>query len=80
MNHGRLTPIRPMAAGEAWRSYVDAEGTCWEVREMKSADYDRRAGTSLIFESIGAIRRVRNFPASWTTLSDAELEALSYQR
>jgi hypothetical protein len=80
MTHPRRSPGRPLHAGEAWRAFTDADGTLWEVRELRTPDYDRRASTSLIFESVGAIRRVRNFPARWMELSDAELAELSNGR
>jgi hypothetical protein len=44
---------------------------------MANPDYDRRGGTSLIFESTDIVRRVRNFPADWTELSDPALYELS---
>lgn len=37
---------------------------------------DRRSGRSLVFESDGAVRRVRNYPEEWHTLSDEELARL----
>ena len=76
MNY-RKSPERPIKVGERRRTFSAADGTFWDVREVKNPDYDRRGGSSLIFESVGAVRRVRNFPADWTTLSDAALDALS---
>lgn len=76
----RFSPGRPLNADGIWRAFTDADGITWEVREMRNADYDRRGGTSLIFESTGAIRRVRNFPARWMELSEADLAELSRQR
>lgn len=61
------------------RSFVDAEGAHWRVYEQTFADYDRRTGTSLIFNSDFAVRRVRNFPANWIELSDRELMELSWK-
>ena len=66
-----------MKAGEPRRTFTDTDGIHWDVRELK-ADYDRRTGASLIFESTHAIRRVRNYPADWHTLSEAELSTLSH--
>lgn len=37
-------------------------------------------GPYLIFESTHAVRRVRTIPPNWRTLSDADLEVLSWQR
>ena len=74
------SPSRPLHAGESWRAFTDGEGVTWEVRELKNPDYDRRGGSSLIFESAGAIRRVREFPARWMELSDIALAELSRRR
>jgi hypothetical protein len=57
------------------RSVLDAEGTFWLVCEVPY-ELDRRSGRSLVFESDGAVRRVRNYPESWNELSDAELARL----
>lgn len=61
------------------RTFVDTEGIRWQVTERPFADYDRRRGHSLIFSSDGAVRRVREFPADWFSLSDEELLALSWK-
>ena len=61
------------------RSFVDADGTRWQVTERPFADYDRRRGLSLIFSSDGAVRRVREYPADWHLLSDEELFVLSWK-
>jgi hypothetical protein len=61
------------------RSFVDADGVRWQVTERPFADYDRRRGLSLIFASDGAVRRVREYPPDWFSLSDAELIALSWK-
>jgi hypothetical protein len=52
------------------------DGEHWTVYERADGMLDRRASSSLIFESDGAVRRVRNYPADWRELPDAELEAL----
>lgn len=65
-------------AARAERSFIDSEGTRWRVYEQPFADYDRRSGMSLIFASEGAVRRVRNYPASRMDISDGELERLSW--
>ncbi len=59
------------------RFFADADGNPWEVRETKNPDYDRRGGYSLIFESPGLVRRVRNYPADWFELSVADLRDLN---
>jgi len=57
------------------RSVVDAAGTFWQVCEVEFA-LDRRTGRSLVFESDVSVRRVRNYPAAWHELPDAELARL----
>jgi hypothetical protein len=54
---------------------VDTAGTFWTVCEVAYA-LDRRSGRSLVFESDGAVRRVRSYPEEWHTLSDEELARL----
>ena len=61
------------------RSFVDTEGGRWRVFEQAFSDYDRRNGMSLIFSSDNAVRRVRDYPADWMDLSDAELSRLSWK-
>jgi hypothetical protein len=63
----------------AERTFVDTDGIHWRVFEQPFADYDRRRGMSLIFASEGAVRRVRDYPANWSAISDAELTALSWK-
>lgn len=50
----------------------------WRIYELGPASYDRRGGNTLVFESDGVIRRVRNYPADWRSLSIADLLALSW--
>ena len=59
------------------RRFVDAEHRPWTVREVTSSQYDRRGARDLIFASVDIVRRVRNYPTNWHTLSDKELCALS---
>ena len=61
------------------RSFVDSDGGRWRVFEQAFNDYDRRNGMSLIFSSENAVRRVRDYPADWMDLSDAELARLSWK-
>ena len=61
------------------RVFVDGDGVRWRVFEQAFSDYDRRRGLSLIFASDAAVRRVRDFPASWAALSDIELARLSWK-
>ena len=57
------------------RSVVDAAGTFWQVCEVEYA-LDRRTGRSLVFESDGSVRRVRQYPETWYDLADEELARL----
>ena len=61
------------------RVFVDADGARWRVYEQPFSTYDRRSGVSLIFANDAAVRRVREFPANWAELSDAELASLSWK-
>lgn len=61
------------------RSFTDDLGQTWLVTERSYSEYDRRSGSSLIFSSELAVRRVRNYPSEWFTLSDSELAALSWR-
>jgi hypothetical protein len=63
----------------ASRTFLDSEGTQWQVYEQSFGDYDRRTGMSLIFASEAAVRRVRDFPADWMQLSNDDLLALSWK-
>lgn len=61
------------------RSFTDDLGQTWLVSEQPFSDYDRRSGFSLIFSSELAVRRVRNYPSDWFTLSEPDLAALSWR-
>ena len=61
------------------RSFTDDLGQQWLVSEQPFSEYDRRTGLSLIFASELAVRRVRDYPSDWFTLSDADLAALSWR-
>jgi hypothetical protein len=61
------------------RSFTDDLGQTWLVSERPYSEYDRRSGFSLIFSSELAVRRVRDYPDDWFTLSDRELAALSWR-
>ena len=61
------------------RTFSDDLGQRWLVSERPFSEYDRRSGSSLIFSSELAVRRVRNYPSDWFTLSDADLAALSWR-
>ena len=61
------------------RSFTDELGQTWLVSERPFSEYDRRSGSSLIFANELAVRRVRDYPSDWFTLSDRELAALSWR-
>ena len=61
------------------RRFTDDLGQTWLVSERPFSEYDRRSGSSLIFASELAVRRVRDYPSDWFTLSDHELAALSWR-
>ena len=57
---------------------VVVEDVVWLVYELPPMPFDRRRSSSLVFESDGAVRRVRHFPENWRKLSDDALFALSW--
>ena len=61
------------------RTYTDDLGMTWHVTEQPFSEYDRRRGSSLIFSSELAVRRVRSYPSDWFTLSEVALAALSWR-
>lgn len=61
------------------RSFIDDLGQTWLVTEQPFSEYDRRSGCSLIFSSELAVRRVRDYPSDWDTLSEPALVALSWR-
>lgn len=73
-SHGSDTPV---AARE--RRVLGPDGREWRVREAPLPAFDRRKGYCLIFEAVGAARRVREYPHDWFTMPDAELYALSVE-
>lgn len=75
---GRRQGARNGGRTDGVRFFVDAEGVRWQVREQPFSEYDRRRGVSLIFTSDGAVRRVRDYPVDWFSLSEDELNALSW--
>jgi hypothetical protein len=58
--------------------HLTVDAVPWLVYEFPAMPFDRRSTPSLIFESETTVRRVRDFPANWRTLSDEELLALSW--
>lgn len=57
---------------------VTVDGVPWLVYELPAMPFDRRSSPSLVFESEHAVRRVRDFPNDWRSISDDELFALSW--
>ena len=76
---GRRQDARARDASEAVRVFDDVDGVRWHVHEQAFSEYDRRKGRSLIFSSDAAVRRVREYPVDWTSLTDAELAELSWK-
>jgi hypothetical protein len=76
---GRGHDVHARDATPAVRTFVDADGVSWRVHEQSFSEYDRRKGRSLIFSSDGAVRRVRDYPQEWMTLTDTELSDLSWK-
>ena len=74
----RVTSLTDSSAPRA-RTLLDSDGAQWRVFEQAFSDYDRRNGLSLIFASDSAVRRVRDYPASWFDLPDDELLVLSWR-
>lgn len=68
------------AQGLATCRTIETDDGQWRVYELESGPYDRRSGRSLIFESDGVLRRVRDYPEEWRGLSDAELMEVSWRR
>ena len=54
-------------------AFMDSEGRHWRVEERTTPI------RSLVFLAQDRVRRVRDYPADWPTLSPDELEALSWQ-
>jgi hypothetical protein len=57
---------------------LTADGEEWLVYELPPTAFDRRTSPSLVFESDVAVRRIRQYPPGWRSLSDNELFALSW--
>jgi hypothetical protein len=63
------------------RIFVDGNGVEWEVTEIDGADVPAARGERcLVFRSPAAVRRVWNYPTSWTGMSASELVNLSWNR
>ena len=63
------------------RVFVDGSGVEWEVLEVDGTEVPAARGERcLIFRSPAAVRRVWNYPGTWTAMSAAELVDLSWNR
>ena len=63
------------------RVFVDSNGVEWEVEEVSGAEVPASRGERcLIFRSPAAVRRVWNYPRTWTVMSASELVNLSWNR
>jgi hypothetical protein len=79
MSDSSLRASDPTGAPRVEREFVDVEGARWRVFERAFSDYDRRRGLSLIFASDAAVRRVRDYPPDWQSLTDEQLMSLSWK-
>jgi len=60
------------------RSIVGGDGCEWLVRELVTRDAGvGRMSSSLVFERPEVVRRVRDYPRNWASLSDDQLYRLS---
>lgn len=66
------------AIGAANALIITIDHEEWRIYELAPGVFDRRGSNTLIFESDGVMRRVRNYPADWRDLSDSELLSLSW--
>ena len=63
------------------RLFVDGDGVEWEVLEVAGAEVPAARGERcLVFRSPAAVRRVWNYPKTWTAMSASELVDLSWNR
>ena len=60
------------------RSIVGGDGCEWLVRELETRSADSTS-KSLVFERPEVVRRVRDYPGNWASLSDDQLYSLSFR-
>ena len=65
-------------AAQAQAKRIMVDYVLWLVYELPPSPYDRRSTPSLIFENDLVMRRVRNFPSEWRSMTDDELFAVSW--
>jgi len=74
--HDGLASMLRAAQRTARQLVVD--GVPWLVYELPATPFDRRSSASLVFESDSTVRRVRNYPTDWRSLTEDVLFALSW--
>ena len=77
VDHTRVSEVLAEAQRTARRLVRD--DTQWLVYELPALPFDRRSTPSLVFENENVVRRVRDYPLDWRSLSDEELFALSWK-
>jgi hypothetical protein len=74
-------PLFADVEGPITRVFVDGNGVEWEVWEVDGVRVPAARGERcLVFRSSAAVRRVWNYPKSWTAMSASELTTLSWNR
>jgi len=71
-------PLETLREAQRTGRNIFVEGVPWLVYELPPMVFDRRNSPSLVFETDGTVRRVRDYPLNWRELSDEELFALSW--
>jgi hypothetical protein len=60
------------------RSIVGADGCEWLVRELETKGV-ATTSRSLVFERPEVVRRVRDYPPNWASLTDDQLYRVSHR-
>lgn len=66
------------ATGARTALVINLDNEEWRIYELLPASYDRRGRNTLVFETDGVIRRIRNYPENWRELSADALLTLSW--
>jgi hypothetical protein len=66
------------AIGAANALIITVDHEEWRIYELAPGALDRRGSNTLVFESDGVMRRVRNYPSNWRELPASELVKLSW--
>jgi hypothetical protein len=81
LSGGMKKPVLTDVEVPLTRIFVDGNGVEWEVSEVNGADVPAARGERcLIFRSSAAVRRVWNYPKTWSAMSAPELINLSWNR